>query len=144
MPTLVSQLRQSLDTLSVIEEVLSHEPSPRGHEGGWRRGLDYLRFDGTTDVSERDAMVSHFNERNSRIRLFLISTLAGGLGLNLATASRVIIFDANWNPSHDVQVSARPRRYLGAISARPRHDLLHRRLRARGATARRGRRTCTV
>ena len=48
-------------------------------------------------------MVKQFNARDSAIRLFLISTKAGGLGLNLASASRVILFDASWNPSSDVQ-----------------------------------------
>ena len=59
--------------------------------GGWQRGLDYLRFDGTTDVDERDYMVKHFHAANSRIRLFLISTRAGGLGLSLTAASRVMV-----------------------------------------------------
>ena len=50
-------------------------------------------------------MVKQFNARDSAIRLFLISTKAGGLGLNLVSATAVLVFDPNWNPSCDMQVT---------------------------------------
>ena len=56
-------------------------------------------------------MVETFNSAQYKLRLFLISTRAGGLGLNLAAASRVIVFDANWNPAHDLQAVHRAYRY---------------------------------
>merc|ERR1712203_333667 len=70
----------------------------------WVPGKDYYRMDGSTPADTRKIWCKYFNkESNHRMRLFLISTKAGGLGVNLVAANRVIIFDASWNPAHDVQ-----------------------------------------
>ncbi|KAK6172939.1 hypothetical protein SNE40_016493 [Patella caerulea] len=70
----------------------------------WTKGADYFRMDGSTSVSLRQSWAEHFNNpENYRARLFVISTKAGGLGINLVGANRAIIFDASWNPSHDIQ-----------------------------------------
>mmetsp|Transcript_28311 Transcript_28311/g.28003 ORF Transcript_28311/g.28003 Transcript_28311/m.28003 type:complete len:385 (+) Transcript_28311:3-1157(+) len=59
------------------------------------RGFRYLRLDGSTKVEDRDARMSMFNAPNSEYRIFLLSTRAGGLGLNLQTADTVIIYDSD-------------------------------------------------
>merc|ERR550532_702250 len=70
----------------------------------WVPGKDYFRMDGSTAADTRKIWCKYFNkESNHRMRLFLISTKAGGLGINLVAANRVIVFDASWNPSHDIQ-----------------------------------------
>ncbi|XP_011142974.1 transcriptional regulator ATRX isoform X3 [Harpegnathos saltator] len=105
---------QSLYSLTLIEEFLrriddetqnnKHLESLDNHTGNWSLGLDYFRLDGQTSADNRSAWCRIFNKpTNTRARLFLISTRAGGLGINLTAANRVIIFDASWNPSHDVQ-----------------------------------------
>ena len=65
-------------------------------------GYFYCRLDGTTNTQKRQQIVDKFNNDPS-IFLFLISTKAGGLGLNITGANSVIIFDPNWNPSYDLQ-----------------------------------------
>lgn len=56
----------------------------------------YLRLDGGTKTEERAAHVTAFNAANSKVMVFILSTRAGGLGLNLQTADTVIIFDSDW------------------------------------------------
>lgn len=102
---------QSLYSLDVIEHFLNYideqtqqNASNASFQGSWSLGLDYFRLDGSTPVEQRNSACKIFNNpENTRARLFLISTRAGGLGINLVAANRVIIFDVSWNPSHDIQ-----------------------------------------
>ncbi|TMW67461.1 hypothetical protein Poli38472_011081 [Pythium oligandrum] len=71
------------------------------------KAVSYLRLDGNTKVEERLQLVNRFNDPESNISVFLISTRAGGLGLNLPTATNVVIFDPSWNPAHDCQAQDR-------------------------------------
>ncbi|CAH8540622.1 unnamed protein product [Dicrocoelium dendriticum] len=81
-------------------------------ENTWVRGFDYERLDGSMNAVVRKQMQHRFNHpANIRLRLFLISTRAGGLGINLIAANRLILFDASWNPSHDVQSIFRSYRF---------------------------------
>lgn len=66
-------------------------------------GFPYLRLDGTTKAEDRGDLLALFNDPMSPYFMFLLSTRAGGLGLNLQAADTVIIFDSDWNP-HQVGI----------------------------------------
>lgn len=68
------------------------------------RGFQFQRLDGSTKAELRQQAMDHFNAPGSDDFCFLLSTRAGGLGINLATADTVIIFDSDWNPQNDLQV----------------------------------------
>ncbi|CAL2049884.1 unnamed protein product [Caenorhabditis brenneri] len=72
--------------------------------------INYLRLDGSTKPDERGLLLDQFNAPNSKFFLFMLSTRAGGLGLNLQTADTVIIFDSDWNPHQDMQAQDRAHR----------------------------------
>ena len=74
------------------------------------RGFHYLRLDGSTKSDERADLLKAFNAENSEYFCFLLSTRAGGLGLNLQTADTVVIFDSDWNPHQDLQAQDRAHR----------------------------------
>ncbi|XP_073226331.1 switch 2 isoform X4 [Cicer arietinum] len=75
-----------------------------------RKGYCFSRLDGSTPTNLRQSLVDDFNSSASK-QVFLISTRAGGLGLNLVSANRVVIFDPNWNPAQDLQAQDRSFRY---------------------------------
>ena len=74
------------------------------------RDYDYLRLDGSTAADERERRMARFNDPSSPAFVFLLSTRAGGLGLNLASADTVVIFDSDWNPMMDAQAQDRAHR----------------------------------
>jgi len=71
---------------------------------------EYCRIDGNTPGESRDNQMEEFNAPNSSKFCFILSTRAGGLGINLATADIVILYDSDWNPQVDLQAMDRAHR----------------------------------
>ena len=87
-------------TLDILEDYLL-----------WKK-LNYFRLDGDTDLDDRQDMIDKYNDpkNHEKYFTFLISTRAGGLGINLATADTVIFYDSDWNPQVDLQAMDRAHR----------------------------------
>ncbi|XP_063247250.1 DNA repair and recombination protein RAD54B isoform X2 [Prinia subflava] len=82
-------------TLNVLQDVCKYY------------GYSYTRLDGHTPVSQRQHIVDTFNSKCSPAFIFLLSSKAGGVGLNLVGASHLILYDIDWNPATDIQAMAR-------------------------------------
>lgn len=86
------------------KEPNSHLLGLERFHGPWRTNVDYYRLDGKTAKSQRHQMIRQFNDpKNNVTKCFLISAKAGGQGINLIGANRVILLDTSWNPSNDQQ-----------------------------------------
>ena len=107
---------QSVPTLNFIELCLNQSQwgSSVGVEceipglkfSKWQNEKHYARITGSTPAEERQRLINIFNHKHMgrNLRLFLISTKAGNMGINLVSANRVVIFDSSWNPANDLQV----------------------------------------
>ncbi|KAL1413161.1 hypothetical protein Q8F55_000910 [Vanrija albida] len=93
---LFSQFKMALDR---IEDFLIGE------------GYKYLRLDGDVSQVRRQKDMDKFNAENSDYFIFLLTTRAGGVGINLATADAVVVYDPDFNPHQDLQAIARSHRY---------------------------------
>jgi len=71
------------------------------------RGYNFCRIDGNTTYEDREAGIDAFNAPNSDKFVFILSTRAGGLGINLQTADICILYDSDWNPQADLQAQDR-------------------------------------
>lgn len=111
----------SLDVLGFIERMLKTVGDNKNALGQlldpelrntWDFDFDYFRIDGSKSAEQRKVSVDKFNSvGNPRARLFLLSTKAGAVGINLIGANRCIIFDVSWNPSDDMQSIGRIYRF---------------------------------
>lgn len=98
-----------------IPENIDHQIVGK-YRGNWLDEKDYFRFDGQLPIDSRRKYCNIFNNpQNKRARLFLVSTRAGGLGLNMIGANRVIILDVSWNPAVDTQSIFRTYRLMSDI-----------------------------
>lgn len=114
---------QCLKTLDLIEHVLAIDNWKQKVKslecfkgmslGGWKKNQDFLRIDGDISGSSRGELVDAFNstDTDGNFRAFLISSLAGGVGINLTAASRVVLVDSHFNPSVMTQAVFRAYRY---------------------------------
>jgi DNA repair and recombination protein RAD54B len=107
LDSLLHQLRTNTQEKIVL---VSNYTSTLDILGNLLSSLEYpfLRLDGSTPASKRQALVDKFNkEPPARCFAFLLSAKAGGAGLNLIGASRLVLFDVDWNPATDIQAMAR-------------------------------------
>ena len=74
------------------------------------RGFTFGRIDGNTPASQREKGMRMFNDMSNDMFVFLLSTRAGGLGINLQAANYVILYDSDWNPQQDLQAQDRAHR----------------------------------
>lgn len=72
-----------------------------------KKKVPYFQLDGSTPIQKRQQLVDYFNVPNSQEIVFLLSSKAGGVGLNLIGANRLILFDPDWNPANDAQAMGR-------------------------------------
>ena len=89
---------QMVKVLNILEDFMRY------------RGYLYERLDGSTKASDRNEAVERFWKPSLNRFIMLLSTKAGGLGLNLTSADTVIIYDSDWNPHNDLQAQARAHR----------------------------------
>ncbi|EXJ87059.1 hypothetical protein A1O3_04016 [Capronia epimyces CBS 606.96] len=89
---------QFVMVLDILELVLQHE------------AVEYFRLDGNTKVSERQDLIDEFSADDNQTPVFMLSTKAGGAGINLAKANKVIVFDSGFNPQDDIQAENRAHR----------------------------------
>ena len=73
------------------------------HQQGWK----CCKLDGSCSIKKRTKMVEEFNDPRSGLFCFLLSSKAGGCGLNLIGGNRLVLFDPDWNPANDKQAAAR-------------------------------------
>ena len=66
-----------------------------------------LRLDGSVSISKRQTLVKQFNDLSANQFAFLLSSKAGGCGLNLVGGNRLVLFDPDWNPANDKQAAGR-------------------------------------
>eukprot|EP01035_Chromulina_nebulosa_P019658 gene19658-25573_t len=72
-----------------------------------RRGWEYMRLDGSLATDKRQLLVDAFNRPSDHRRIFLLSSKAGGVGINLIGGSRLVMMDCDWNPATDSQAMSR-------------------------------------
>ncbi|XP_060906556.1 DNA repair and recombination protein RAD54B [Labrus mixtus] len=82
-------------TLDLLQDLCAH------------MGYTFCRLDGQTPTNQRQRLVDNFNSPYSNHFLFLLSSKAGGVGLNLVGASHLVLYDIDWNPANDIQAMAR-------------------------------------
>ncbi|KAG9122857.1 helicase [Ceratobasidium sp. 392] len=107
LAALLKQMRRGTEEKCIL---VSHYTSTLNIVEAFCRSMHYshLRLDGSTAVTKRQQLVDEFNRvSQSQKFLFLLSAKAGGVGLNLIGASRLVLIDSDWNPSHDLQAMAR-------------------------------------